>query len=140
MQQIKKGLANAMNVVLNNPYVDILGHPDDGRYEYDYEQIATLAKENNKIIEVNNASLRPRSVRQNARENDFKLLEACAKYNVPVIIGSDAHISYDVAAHEMALDLVKESAYPEEQLLNFHPDTFQTILAKHKEEWYTIKH
>ena len=31
--------------VMKNPYVNIIGHPDDGRYEIDYEALVQGAKE-----------------------------------------------------------------------------------------------
>ena len=53
---------------MKNPYVNIIGHPDDGRYEVDYEALVQGAKEYGKILEVNNHSIVPNSFRQNARE------------------------------------------------------------------------
>lgn len=42
--------------VMKNPYVNIIGHPDDGRYEIDYEALVQGAKEYGKVLELNNHS------------------------------------------------------------------------------------
>ena len=56
--------------VMKNPYVNIIGHPDDGRYEIDYEALVQGAKEYGKVLELNNHSLDPDCNRENAVEND----------------------------------------------------------------------
>jgi putative hydrolase len=128
----KKQLANAVRGALANPYVDILGHPDDGRYEYDPLMIAELAAEHNKIVEINNSSLRPTGVRENAYENDLKLLECCKRYRVPILMGSDAHIALDVGAHELAQKVIADAGYPQELVLNYHMEQLLAILREHK--------
>ena len=77
--------------VMKNPYVNIIGHPDDGRYEIDYEALVQGAKEYGKVLELNNHSMDPDCNRQNAVENDTVMLELCKKYQVPVVMDSDAH-------------------------------------------------
>ena len=41
-----------------NPYVKILGHPDDGRFPLDYEELVREAKQAHVALEVNNSSLK----------------------------------------------------------------------------------
>lgn len=132
----KKGkVMEAVKGALENPYVDILGHPDDGNYGYDYEELAQWAARYGKIIEINNASLRPTGIRPNAYENDLKLLKACSRYEIPVMMGSDAHISYDVGACEMAQQVIEEAGYPAELVMNYNMEEFLHILEKHRENW-----
>ena len=40
----------AMMGIIHNPYVNILGHPDDGRYAMDYEAVISEAKKYDKIV------------------------------------------------------------------------------------------
>lgn len=77
--------------VMKNPCVNIIGHPDDGRYEVDYEALVQGAKEYGKILELNNHSMDPDCSRSNAVENDTIMLNYCKKYQVPVVMDSDAH-------------------------------------------------
>ena len=42
-----KGIKENTEAILNairNPYIDVIGHPDDGRYPLDYEAIVREAK------------------------------------------------------------------------------------------------
>lgn len=103
---------------LGNPYVDILGHPDDCRYPLDYAAVAQKAAETGAVLEVNNSSLRPDSPREGAAENYRELLKFCKQYQVPVVVGSDAHIEFDVGRHDYAYSLLEEEQFPEELVLN----------------------
>ena len=41
---------------MDNPYVNIIGHPDDSRYPVDYEQLVRAAGEKHVLLELNNTS------------------------------------------------------------------------------------
>lgn len=110
---------------MENPYVNIIGHPDDGRYEIDYKALVEGAKENGKVLELNNHSLDPKCFRRNARENDIKMLELCKEYGVPVIMGSDAHFDTLIGEFTMAQELLKEVGFPEELVLNRSVDALK---------------
>lgn len=112
---------------MENPYVKIIGHPDDGRYPLDLKAVAKAAKQNHTLLEVNNSSLTPGGSRQNVKENYYTLLEHCKHYEVPVIIGSDAHFVTNVANHSRAIDLIKEVGFPTELVANTNLD----LLAKY---------
>lgn len=103
---------------MKNPYVNIIAHPDDSRFPVDYEVLVKAAKEYHVLIEVNNTSLSPLSYRLNGRENYQQLLELCAKYQVPIIVDSDAHVDALVGAHEFALEMLEETGFPEELVMN----------------------
>ena len=103
---------------MKNPHINVIGHPDDGRYPLDYEAVVQAAKEYHTLLEINNNSLNPRGFRQNARENDLEMLRLCKKYHAPVILGSDAHYYKDILNHEFALALLEESDFPEELVVN----------------------
>ncbi len=45
---------------MDNPFVKIIGHPDDDRYPIDYEAVVKKAAEKNILLEVNNTSLNPK--------------------------------------------------------------------------------
>ena len=55
---------------MDTPHVDIIGHPDDGRFPIDALALVQAAKEKHVLIELNNHSLNPKSFRQDARETD----------------------------------------------------------------------
>ena len=104
--------------VMKNPYVNIIGHPDDGRYEIDYPALVQGAREYGKVLELNNHSLEPSCFRQGAKENDTEMLKLCMKYQVPVVMSSDAHFDSAINEFESARSLLEELNFPEELVLN----------------------
>lgn len=103
---------------IENPYITIIGHPDDNRFPCDYDTIVAAAKEHHTLLEVNSSSLHPLSPRPGARKNYDKMLELCKRYRVPVIINSDAHIECRVGDHMRAHAMLEELAFPEELVIN----------------------
>ena len=110
---------------MENSYVNIIGHPDDGRYPVDYRALVEGAKEKGKVLELNNHSLDPKCFRRDARENDLKILELCKEYAVPVIMGSDAHFDTLIGEFSMAKKLLEEVDFPEELVLNRSVEALQ---------------
>lgn len=103
---------------MKNPAIHIIGHPDDSRFPIDYDTLVSAAKEHRTLLEVNNSSLNPMSVRQGARENYRKMLELCKHYKTPVIVNSDAHCEADSGNHAFAYALLEELDFPEELVAN----------------------
>ncbi|WP_367566766.1 phosphatase [Lacrimispora sp.] len=109
---------NAYLGVIKNPLIQIIGHPDDGRFPVDYDTLVAAAAEHHTLLEVNSSSLHPLNPRKNARENYLTMLELCKRYRASIIIDSDAHIEADVGNHRQALELIKEVDFPEELIVN----------------------
>ncbi len=105
-------------MAMRNPYVTILGHPDDDRYLLDREAVVLAAGEERVAIEINNSSLHPQAARKNGGENIRDLLYLCARYRVPVLLGTDSHICYTVGEFGDTLKLLEETKFPEELILN----------------------
>lgn len=119
---------NALVTAMQHPHIHIIGHPDDGRYPLDYETLVKAARDSHVLLEVNNNSLSPRSFRSNTFENDAAMLRYCKQYEVPVIIGSDAHIDVDVGTHENALKVLEETDFPWELVVNGQPKLFLSYI------------
>lgn len=103
---------------IKNPFVNIIGHPDDRRYPVDYKEIVLAAKEFHTLIELNNSSLTEGGARVNAKPLDIELLGLCAEYGVPVVVGSDAHIDSAVGNHDKAEALLEEVHFPKHLIVN----------------------
>lgn len=103
---------------LKNPYVNIIGHPDDGRFPVDYRALVEGVRENGKVLELNNHSLDKDCTRTNTRENDLRMLELCREYKVPIVIGSDAHFDLQIGDFALAKELLREVDFPRELVLN----------------------
>lgn len=116
-----------INVIVN-PYINIISHPGDGTAELDFEPIVRASKEYHTLLEINNSSLRPTRNKVHARKNNLEILRLCKQYDVPVILGSDAHISFDIAAYDYVWDLLAETEFPEELIMNTSVEKFRTYL------------
>lgn len=109
---------------IETPYVKFLGHTDSDLYPFDYEKVIRACKDNEKFIELNNSSLNPGGYRKNAREIDKEILSYCVKYNVPIIMNSDAHIKYDIGNVDYAIKFLDEINFPDELVINYNLDLF----------------
>ena len=118
--------------VMKNPNIDIIGHPDDGRFEVDYKVMAQMAKETGTILEINNSSLRPDGFRKNTYENAKKMLEYCKEFGTMITLGSDAHIDEDIARTECSAPLLSEVDFPEELIVNTSLEKFKLNLKRNK--------
>ena len=125
-QENTEAYLNAMK----NPCVNIIGHPDDGRYEVDYEALVQGAREYGKVLELNNHSMDPDCNRENAVENDTIMLEYCKKYRVPVVMDSDAHFDLLIGEFDLARDLLTKLDFPEELVLNRSVDAVKKYVNR----------
>ena len=120
----------AITGAMKNPYVKIIGHPDDDRYPLDYELLTDAAREYGVALELNNSSFRPTSGRQNASVNARILLEKCREKQVPVILGSDAHIYCDIGRFDEACAMLAQCGFPEELVLNSRLEGLKQVLNR----------
>ena len=103
-----------------NPRIHIMGHI--GRTSFtltdeEYEKIVISAKENGKLIELNNHYFE-KTDRPYFAENAKKVMKACKKHSVPIVVNTDAHFCTKVGDTELAQSLLKELEYPEELIMN----------------------
>lgn len=124
---------NAYVEVMKKPYVDIIGHPDDGRFPIDYEVLVRTAKETKTLLEINNSSLRPGGFRKNTRENVLQMLELCKQYEVSVTTGSDAHIDVDAGNFEYVKEVLEYCKFPEELVVSTEFNKLKEFLNNYKE-------
>ena len=109
---------NAYIRAMENPYVNIIGHPDDPRYPIDLKAVVEAAKENHVILEMNNSSLAPTSFRKATKEGYLEFLELCQSYDQPIIMDSDAHVDIDVGNHCYVAEILEEAHFPEHLIMN----------------------
>ena len=124
----------AVMKVLENPFVDILGHPDGSDWPLDYGQVIAKAAETGTIIELNENSYRDPFLRKNYRENQLTYLALCEKYRVPVAIGSDAHFVDVVGEHEHNEALLEEIGFPMDLVMNTSAEKLVSYLKARKEK------
>ena len=129
---------DGMIAAIENPWTDIIAHPGDGVAELYFEPIVDAAYRTGTLLEINSSSLRPIRNKPAAIHNNLEILRLCRKRDMPVILGSDAHISFDIANYQYALPLLREVDFPDELIVNDKPDLFFQILeASGAERFYT---
>ena len=114
--------------MMKKPYINIIGHPDDGRFQIDYERLVKMAKETGTLLEVNNSSMRPSSSRKGTRENILTMLDLCKQYDVPVTTGSDAHVDVDAGNFTYVKEVLKFCDFPEELVVTTKFDVLKQYL------------
>ncbi len=114
--------------IAENPDVDVIGHCGDGRYLFELEKVIRKFKECGKIVEINAHSF---LVRPGTSFNCRQIAQCCAKFEVPVVVSSDAHFCMDVGNVKAAVDMLEEIGFPEKLILNTDYGRFLE-LAQHK--------
>ena len=120
---------HGMVKAVSNPFIHIISHPGDGTAELNFEPIVLAAKEHHTLLEINDSSLKPTRNKPNARENNLSILRLCKRYEVPVILGSDAHISFDIARYDYLYDLLQLTEFPESLIMNRDVKSFKEYLC-----------
>lgn len=123
-EKITRAYVNAME----NPYVDIIGHPDDDRVPVDLEELVLAAKRTGALLEVNNSSLRPTAFRVGARKNIKRLMELCKENNVMIVLGTDSHVDADIGDYTYTEEVLKETDFPEELIANTSLEKLKSLL------------
>ena len=113
--------------IAENPDVDVSGHCGDGRYVFDLEKAIKQFKAYDKIVEINAHSF---TVRPGAHYNCREIARCCAKYQVPVVVSSDAHFCMDVGNVAASVAMLEEIGFPEELVLNADYDRFLEVVRK----------
>lgn len=126
----KEENTHGMVQAIRHPYIQIISHPGDGTAKLDFEPMVLASKECGTLLEINNSSLKPTRNKLDARDNNLELLRLCKQYEVPVILGSDAHISFDIANYEYLYPLLQETEFPEALIVNRSVEFFKNCLKK----------
>ncbi len=102
--------------VLQNPWVDVIGHSGQNDFEYDYESVIIEAGKRGKIIEINNHSFS--GVRPGSEKNCPEIARLCKKHGVRIVVNSDTHFATQLGQLDTALKMLEEIDFPPELILN----------------------
>ncbi|MBQ7953927.1 MAG: phosphatase [Clostridia bacterium] len=128
---------NFVKVLLNackNKYIDILGHIARTSFsltDEEYDQIAKAAKENGKLIELNESCFGKKT--PSFVENSRKLMLACKKHGTMIVVNSDAHFCTHVGKFDRAVAMLEEIGFDEELVMNTSLDKFLSYITKRKD-------
>ena len=120
---------HGMVEAIANPWTHIISHPGDGTADLDFEPIVLAAKKHHTLLEINSSSLNPVRHKEQALPNNLEILRLCKKHDVPVILGSDAHISFSIADYRYVYPLLRETDFPLSLVMNDKPSEFFSYLG-----------
>lgn len=116
--------------IAKNPVVDMIGHSESHRYEYDYDIATQAFTRNNKVVELNANSAR---VRPGGEANLRRLALACKKNGTKIAVNSDSHCLYTLGCVQPVLDMLKEIDFPQQYIINSSNEIFLAHLqSTHK--------
>ncbi len=110
--------------VMHNPRISVITHPGDGTAELDFEALVRCCRDSGTLLEINSSSMLPWRDKTEAIPNNKEIIRLCRATDTPLIMGSDAHISFDVGNCRYAKALLEEEGFPVELVLNYNPDLF----------------
>ena len=126
--QIKQGTADDYTrLYLNiaeNPYVDVIGHCATVRFPFDYEKCIKKFKEYNKLVEINESSI----IWKKTADNYKEIIRICKKYEVPVVVNTDAHFCGLVGDVAHSEKLLNEQSFPKELIVNADWDKLKELI------------
>lgn len=108
-----------------NDDIDVIGHCATVVCPFDYEKCLKKFKECGRLVEINESTI----LWKNTRENYREIIRICKKYEIPVIINTDAHFCTLVGEVSESLALAKELDIPERLVVNADWDRLYSFIS-----------
>lgn len=122
-------VTEAWLAVAKKPFVNVIGHSGSAALPYDYDRVVGEFGRLGKLVEINEGTFR---VRASSVPNCAKIVKACKRRGVPVVVNSDAHFHTAVGRCENALRLLAELEFPEELVVNAEKTRFFRYVQQFK--------
>ena len=113
---------------IENPYVDIIGHPCRPGVKFDCREVARAARDNGKFLEINEHTFDTPQAAPRCR----KLAEICAEESCPVVVSSDAHSAWMVGRFDQAFRMLDEIGFPQRLIAN---ETLEKMAGLRGKKW-----
>ena len=113
--------------VLENPAVDCLGHIERSSYAVDYERVIVRVKEKGRTIEINNHSF---DFQDTDLNRCCEIAGLCMKYELPVVISSDAHSVNETGSFPHCMDFLESIDFPEDLIINADVERLLSFMDK----------
>lgn len=124
----------AVSNAMKNPFVSIIGHPDDPAFSVNFETLTDEAKKTGTILEFNAVGVSPEGYRKKNVGGLIEMLLLCKRKGVFVSLGSDSHGKKHIAEFENCYKVLKDISFPKELLLNDKPELFSELVAAKKSQ------
>lgn len=124
----QKDVTQAWLAVAENPYVDMIGHPEQEQFRFDYDLVTKRFAANNKVVEINASSSISRPGNE---DNQKELARYCKENGVFIAVNSDAHSSYGMDILSDSFAMLREIDFPTERIVNLSKENMLAELKKH---------
>ncbi len=104
-----------INAIKNNPAIDVIGHCTAFRYPVNFEKIAIACKEYDVFVELNESSAQ---FKRSSAESCIELLNACKKYQTPILVNTDCHYAEIIGRTPVTQVLLEAANFPNELIAN----------------------
>lgn len=101
-----------------NPYIDVIGHCANVKFPFEHKKAIKTFKEYDKLVEINESTL----LWKNSESLYREIIPICKKYDVSVIVNTDAHFFTAVGKADRSLRLLAEFDYPPNLIVNLDRD------------------
>jgi len=101
--------------IADNPFINVIGHSGNENYMYDYERVLPVFKQKGKLVEINNHSFK---ARKGSDKNCRDIALICKKYDIPVVVNSDAHSCLSVGNVKEAFQMLMDIDFPTDLIIN----------------------
>lgn len=120
-------ISKGYRAVCENPLVDMIGHPTTSAFPFDYESVLKCFKDASKLVEMNESSLR---WKKGALENAKTVYALCKRYEVPIVVTTDAHYAGLVGRTPICEQLLADLDFPKHLIVNLDADRLWELAAK----------
>lgn len=115
--------------LMEDPWVDVIGHPDEPKVPCDLEALVLAAKKNGKLCELNNNRVAS-GIYASPRMMEYAQL--CKKHDQFVCIGTDAHFHTMVGNIAAMLEMLASIDFPPELIINRKIEDFEAYIERRK--------
>nr|WP_285817756.1 phosphatase [Echinimonas agarilytica] len=125
----KAAHTNALIGAIESGRCQVIGHPGNPNFPFDYEAVIEAAVANNVAIEVNNSSFL--ESRHGSEPNCIAILEVAQRLNAKISIATDSHISFQLGDFTQSLKAVERVGIDEANIVNVNLGRFVEFLSLH---------
>ena len=117
-----------------NPFVNIIGHPDDPTFSVNFQALTDAAKETCTALELNSVSLAKDGYRKKNVEGLVEMLLLCKQKGVYVSLGSDSHGRDHVGDFGPSFSVLQTISFPDDLIINKSRENFYSFLQKSRQK------
>jgi len=118
-----------VSAMANNPFVDVITHPNDPSYPVDYDTVIKTAKKLGMLIELNNSK---NLYNITTEELTKSLIQKCIEFECPVLVSSDAHTVHELGDDSAIRPYLEEMNFPEELIINSNLEKATAFIQERK--------